>query len=182
MEKQDVKQLVDLYNEFTEKMNIIAYIGWGAHADDFHAFKPYHDGIVCLWNYDPNDGVDVSEVPISLLWASNEEIRDYFIEQEYKWKEHKIEIANKNIKEYTKKIEDCNKIIEDCNKIIDGINKIKTELKEISANDELFDLLGNQHIAKTNYEMKIGENQNMIDNINSIIEHNIKRIKERSIL
>ena len=175
MEKQGVKQLVDLYNEFTEKMNIIAYIGWGAHADDFHAFKPYHDGIICLWNYDPNDGVDVSEVPAHLLWANNEEIRDYFIEQEYKWKEHEIELANRNIKLYTEKIEDCNKII-------DGINKIKTELKEISANDELFNLLGDQIITKTNYEMKIGENQNMIDNINSIIEHNIKRIKERSIL
>lgn len=175
MEKQDVKQLVDLYNEFIEKMNTIAYIGWGAHADDFHAFKPYHDGIICLWNYDPNDGVDISEVPTSLLWASNEEIRDYFIEQEYKWKEHEIELANRNIKLYTEKIEDCNKII-------DGINKIKPELKEISANDELFNLLADQHITKTNYEMKIGENQNMIDNINSIIEHNIKRIKERSIL
>ena len=175
MEKQDVKQLVDLYNEFIEKMNNIVYIGWGAHSDDFHAFKPYHDGIVCLWNYDPNDGVDVSEVPTSLLWASNEEIRDYFIEQEYKYKEHEIELAKRNIKLYTEKIEDCNKII-------NGINKIKAELKEIPANDELFDLLANQHVTKTNYEMKIGENQNMIDNINSIIEHNIKRIKERSIL
>ena len=176
MEKQDVKQLVDLYNEFTEKMNIIAYIGWGAHTGDFHAFKPYHDSIVCLWDYDPVGGVDISEaVPTSLLWASKEEIRDYFIDQEYKWKEHQIELANRNIKEYTKKIEDCNKII-------DGINKIKTELKEISADNELFDLLGNQHITKTNYEMKIGENQNMIDNINSLIEQNIKNIKERSIL
>ena len=164
MEKQDVKQLVNLYNEFTEKMNNIVYIGWGVHSDDFLAFKPYHDSIVCLWNYDPNDGVDISEVPTSLLWASNEEIRDYFIEQEYKWKEHEIELANRNIKLYTEKIKDCDKII-------NGINKIKTELKEISADDELFNLLGDQHVTRTNYEMKIGENQNMIDNINSIIEH-----------
>ena len=105
----------------------------------------------------------------------NEEICDYFIEQEYKRKEHEIELANKNIKLYTEKIENCNKII-------DGINKIKTELKEIPANDELFDLLGAQHITKTNYEMKIGENQHMIDNINSIVEEHIKKIKERRYL
>ena len=175
MEKQDVKQLVNLYNEFIKKMSVIVYIGWGVHYDDFHAFKPYHDSILCLWNDDPNDGVDISEVPTSLLWASNEEICDYFIEQEYKRKEHEIELANKNIKLYTEKIENCNKII-------DGINKIKTELKEIPANDELFDLLGAQHITKTNYEMKIGENQYKIDNINSITEEHIKKIKERRCL
>ena len=175
MEKQDVKQLANLYKEFVEKMNIIVYIGWGVHYDDFHAFKPYHDSITCLWNYDPNDGVDISEVPTRLLWASNEEICDYFIEQEYRRKEHEIELANKNIKLYTEKIKDCDKII-------DGINKIKTELKEISADDELFNLLADQHITKTNYEMKIGENQYKIDNINSITEEHIKKIKERRCL
>ena len=173
MEKNDVQKLIALNEEFNDQMNDIVYIGWGVHSDSFHAFKPYHDSIVCLWNYDPVDGVDSSEVPTHLLWANNEEIHDYFIEQEYKWKEHEIELANRNIKEYTKKIEDCNKII-------DGINKIKTELKEIPANDELFNLLGDQYITKTNYEMKIGENQHIIDNINSIIEHNIKHIKERA--
>lgn len=174
MNKNNVQKLIELNKEFNDRMNDIVYIGWGVHSDCFHAFKPYHDNIECLWDYEEvtAGGEEISWVPTYLLWSTRDDIANYFIEQEYKWKEHEIELANRNIKLYTEKIEDCNKII-------DGINKIKTELKEISADNELFNLLGDQLITKTNYEMKIGENQYMIDNINSIVEHNIKRIKER---
>ena len=41
MEKQDVKQLVNLYNEFIEKMNVIIYIGWGVHYDDIQLQKMF---------------------------------------------------------------------------------------------------------------------------------------------
>ena len=144
------------------KSDHIAYIGWGAHADDFLAFKPYRDGIVCLWNYDPNDGVDVSEVPTSLLWSSNEEIRDYFIEQEYKWKEHEIELANRNIKLYTEKIEDCNKII-------DGINSGLLSSKQ--AKEVFFKAIEEKKepknfISKENAQISdVGELEKIIDEI-----------------
>ena len=175
MEKQDVKQLVNLYNEFVEKMNVIVYIGWGAHSDDFHAFKPYQDSITCLWNYDPVDGVDISEVPTRLLWATNEEIRDYFIEEVAKKSNQEIELANNEIAEQTKQIGECNKTIEKVKNIIASGN-------HLSVSEGLNDLASHAAVRKNSHEIKVAEKRNLIEKIEKETSEQIKKINERRYL
>lgn len=176
MEKQDVKQLVNLYNEFIEKMNAIVYIGWGAHSDDFHAFKPYNDSITCLWNYDPNDGVDISEVPTHLLWSSNEEIADYFIEEVTKKSNHEIELANNEIAEQTKLIDECNTTIEKIKNIIDSGEYLDC------IREGLDDLVSHAALRKSSHEIKVTLKRNLIEKIEKETSEQIKKIKERMCL
>ena len=168
MNVESLKQFIELRDIFESRMSVIIHIGWGCKISDFDSIRPDNEVIKCIWDYEPTTATVFDEdiIPVSLLWATNEEVANYFIDIATKHRDNVIDKINNRIKY-------CDESIKNCDIILERFKRYPTNDEDAQRIYEL------QHCLKTSNVFKKNEQLREIEKTNTEYEHKVNEIKER---
>jgi hypothetical protein len=158
MNKDNYQKFYELKKEFDEKISTIVYIGWGCKLDDFCSIKNDHEVVRLIWDYAPETATsfDEDEIPVNLLWATNSQIADYFVEQAGKHRDHMIELSKRSISQEEQGISDLQTTIK-------AVENLMKNSQSFAENSEVIRILQNQKGMIETKEMRIANFQRKID-------------------
>lgn len=158
MNKENYQKFYELKKEFDEKISTIIYIGWGCKLDDFCSIRNDHEVIRLIWDYDPETATsfDEDEVPVKLLWATNQQIVDHFIVKEKDYCDHMIELIKKSISQEEQGIADLQTTVK-------AVENLMKSCQSFAENSEAVRILQTQKALIESKEMRIANFKRKID-------------------
>lgn len=173
MNKDNYQKFSELKKEFDEKISTIVYIGWNCKLDDFCSIKNDHEVIRLIWDYAPETATsfDEDEIPVNLLWATNNQIADYFVEKEGKYRDHVIELAKRSISQEEQGISDLRTTIKAMEDLMKNAPSFAENSEAVRILQTQKDMIEAKEMRIANFQRKIDEELNKysirITNINN---------------
>ena len=159
MNKENYQKFSELKKEFEEKISTIVHIGWGCNIDNFCSIKNDNEVIRLIWDYDPETATsfDEDEIPVSLLWSTNQQIADYFTSKEQKYCDHVVELAKRSISQEEQGISDLQTTIKAMEELMKNTPSFaeNSEVKRILQSQK--DMIEAKEMRIANFHRKIEE-------------------------